>query len=165
MNHKLLLCLALVFSGCVLGCSTINMHPAPMSNATAVGTFISEIHMIDARNGWAWSSGDEYSNLLQNTLLLHTSDGGRTWQDRTPRAFPYSTVGSCFLDSQTAWVSTLNRNTNVGGLLHTTDGGKSWSVLKKKHSRLPPTGCQSLMWIAHSLQRRKTVICDLHSAN
>jgi photosystem II stability/assembly factor-like uncharacterized protein len=70
--------------------------------------------------------------LLQNTLLLHTSDGGRTWQDRTPRAFPYSTAGSYFLDSQTAWVSTLNRNTNVGGLLHTTDGGKSWSVLIKQ---------------------------------
>src|SRR6266403_313408 len=131
MKPKFILCLALVLGGGLAGCSTVNEHPAAMSNATAVGTYISEIHMIDARNGWAWSSGDEYSNLLQNTLLLHTSNGGRTWLDRTPRAFPYSTAGSCFLDSQTAWVSTLDRKTYVGGLLHTTDGGKAWSVLIK----------------------------------
>jgi photosystem II stability/assembly factor-like uncharacterized protein len=132
MKPKIMLCLALVLSGGLFGCSTVHEHPVAMSNAKAVGTFISEIHMIDARNGWAWSSGDEYSNLLQNTLLLHTSDGGRTWLDRTPHAFPYSSEGSCFLDSQTAWVSTLDRKTYVGGLLHTTDGGKSWSVVIKQ---------------------------------
>jgi photosystem II stability/assembly factor-like uncharacterized protein len=132
MKPKPILCLALVLSGCLIGYSTVNVRPVAMSNTTAVGTYISEIHMIDARNGWAWSSGDEYSNLLQNTLLLHTSDGGQTWQDRTPRTFPYTTEGSCFLNSQTAWVSTLDRKTHGGGLLHTTDGGKSWSVLIKQ---------------------------------
>jgi len=132
MKPNPILFLALVLSGCLIGCSTVNMRPAAMSNTTAVGTYISEIHMIDTRNGWAWSSGDEYSNLLQNTLLLHTSDGGQTWQDRTPRAFPYITEGSCFLDSQTAWVSTRDSKTHGGGLLHTTDGGKSWSVLIKQ---------------------------------
>lgn len=132
MNCKLLFGAALVLSGGLFGCSTVNDRSAAMSNATAIGTFISEIHMVDARNGWAWSSGDEFSNLLQNTLLLHTSDGARTWQDRTPRAFPYTTEGSCFRDSQTAWVSTRDSKTYVGGLLHTTDGGKSWSVLIKQ---------------------------------
>lgn len=122
-----MLCLVLVLGGGLIGCSTVNERPAGMSNATAVGTYISEIHMIDGKNGWAWSGGIEGSNLL-----LHTSNGGRTWQDRTPRTFPYTTEGSYFLNSQTAWVSTLDRKTYGGGLLHTTDGGKSWTVLIKQ---------------------------------
>jgi len=57
---------------------TGNEHPAAMSNTTTAGTYISGIHMIDGKNGWVWSGGIEGSNLL-----LHTSDGGRTWRERT----------------------------------------------------------------------------------
>jgi len=85
---------------------------------------IAEIHMIDANNGWAWSSGVE-----GQYLLLRTTDGGQLWRDVTPRAFPYLEYGGWFLDSQTAWVATLDRKTYAGGLLRTADGGKSWSVL------------------------------------
>ena len=80
--------------------------------------------MLDATNGWAWSNG-----LAGQQLLLRTSNGGQTWREVTPRAFPYLEFGGWFLDSQTAWVSTLDRKTYDGGLLHTADGGKSWSVL------------------------------------
>ena len=133
MNPNPILCLALVLSSGLVGCSSVSERPAAMSNAPAVGTFIYQIHMIDAKNGWAWSDGIEGSDLLPHPLLLHTCDGGRTWRDRTPRAFPYTTAGSCFLDSQTAWVTTpLDRRTSVCGLLHTTDGGKSWSSLIKQ---------------------------------
>jgi len=90
--------------------------------------------MIDARNGWAWakrdengwawSRGDEFS-----TLLLHTSDSGRTWQDRTPRAFPYTTRICCFPDSQTVLATTdgiLDGIPGPSGILRTTNGGISW---------------------------------------
>jgi photosystem II stability/assembly factor-like uncharacterized protein len=83
--------------------------------------------MIDATNGWAWSNRVE-----GQYLLLRTTDGGQTWRDVTPRTFPYSEYGGWFLDSQTAWVSTLDRTTYSGGLLRTTDGGKSWAVLVKE---------------------------------
>src|SRR6266498_4653700 len=104
--------------------------PAPAATPTIASDAarsIAEIHMIDATNGWAWSNGVEgqYS-------LLRTTDGGQTWSDVTPRTFPYSEYGGWFLDSQTAWVSTLDRKTYAGGLLRTTDGGKSWSVLVKE---------------------------------
>jgi photosystem II stability/assembly factor-like uncharacterized protein len=125
MKSKTILWLALALSGGLLSCSTAIERPTEISNFPDGGTYISEIHMIDVRNGWAWSSrGTEDSDLL-----LHTTDGGRTWQDRTPRALPYVSEGSCFLDSQIAWVSTLDRKTDVGGLLRTTNGGKTWSVL------------------------------------
>jgi photosystem II stability/assembly factor-like uncharacterized protein len=124
MKPKLVLGLALVLNSGLFGCSTLTERPAEISNAGDKADYISEIHMVDAGNGWAWSGGVEGRHLL-----LHTSDGGRTWMDRTPRAFPYIADGSCFLNSQTAWVSTLDRKNYVGGLLRTTDGGKSWSVL------------------------------------
>jgi photosystem II stability/assembly factor-like uncharacterized protein len=88
---------------------------------------IAEIRMLDATNGWAWSNGVE-----GQYLLLRTTDGGQTWNDVTPRAFPFSEFGGWFLDAQTAWVSTLDRKTYSGGLLRTTDGGKSWTVLVKE---------------------------------
>lgn len=82
---------------------------------------ISEVHMLNASNGWAWTDGVDGS-----TLLLRTADGGRTWEDRTPRRFPYSPSGSCFFDSQTAWILTGERNSDQRGLLRTIDGGNSW---------------------------------------
>jgi photosystem II stability/assembly factor-like uncharacterized protein len=124
MKSKLILCLALFLSAGLFGCSTATDSSGMTSNVEANKTYISEIHMIDARNGWAWSGGIDGSNLL-----LHTSDGGENWQDRTPYGFSYCYEGDCFFDSQTAWVSTRDRKTYRGGLLHTTDGGKSWSVL------------------------------------
>jgi len=101
--------------------------PAAIPTITSdAGRSIAEIRILDATNGWAWSNGVE-----GQYLLLRTTDGGQTWRDVTPRAFPYLEGGGWFRDSQTAWVSTLDRTTCSGGLLRTTDGGKSWAVLVK----------------------------------
>ena len=111
------------------GCLTATF-PGPAATPTiapAARRSIAEIRMIDATNGWAWSNGVE-----GQYLLLRTTDGGQTWRDVTPRAFPYLEGGGWFRDSQTAWVSTLDRTTYSGGLLRTTDGGKSWAVLVKE---------------------------------
>lgn len=91
--------------------------------ASSVETSISRIHMLDLRNGWAWGGIDG------GNLLLRTDDGGRTWRDCTPREFSPTMRGSCFLDSQRAWVFTVDRSTRQVGLLRTTDGGKSWIPL------------------------------------
>jgi len=123
MNPKLLLCLALVLSGGLFGCSSVHERPAAMSNAAGAEAYISEIHMIDTRNGWAWSGGIEGSNLL-----LHTSDGGRTWHDRTPRAFRYDEprqLLSRFANSLGAHARPEDLRWRFAA--H-TDGGKSWSV-------------------------------------
>ena len=58
--------------------------PAPTPTiASEAARSIAEIRMLDATNGWAWSNGLDGQNLL-----LRTADGGKTWMDRTPRAFP-----------------------------------------------------------------------------
>jgi len=118
------LCVALA-TGCLT--ATLPGPAATPTIASAARRSIAEIRMLDATSGWAWSNGVE-----GQYLLLRTTDGGQTWSDVTPRTFPYSEYGGWFLDSQTAWVSTLDRKTYSGGLLRTTDGGKSWSVLVKE---------------------------------
>src|SRR5437899_2352915 len=58
---------------------------------------IAEIRMLDATNGWAWSNGLDGQNLL-----LRTTDGGQTWMDRTPRAFPHAGGGGLRVEKATA---------------------------------------------------------------
>ena len=99
---------------------------APIASQSAPGAApqINEIHMLDARHGWAWTSG-----LAEHQHLLRTMDGAQTWTDVTPVKCPYIEEGSCFRDAKTAWVPVWNHTNASGGLLHTTDGGKSWTLL------------------------------------
>jgi photosystem II stability/assembly factor-like uncharacterized protein len=107
-------------SPAILGASA-----APTSGGTSqASNWISEIRMLSPSNGWAWTSGTDGSNWL-----LRTVDAGRTWRDRTPRKFSFTARGSCFLDSEIAWVFTVDTSTEQVGLLRTTDGGKSWMPL------------------------------------
>lgn len=92
--------------------------------------------MIDARRGWAVNTG------AVGSVIQKTSDGGKTWQDRTPPGFadiapdlggedidvPERTFGLSALDARRCWVS-------FGGMVHgrealvverTMDGGQHW---------------------------------------
>jgi len=82
---------------------------------------ISDIKMFDANRGWATDFSPE--NVPQNNLeyhILHTGDGGRTWQDVTPQGV--SEIGTyLFRDASHAW--------GVSGwtIWQTGDAGQSWS--------------------------------------
>ena len=70
-----------------------------------------DVDFVDARHGWA------VGNL---GLILHTSDGGKTWvkQDaKTDKQF----FGVDFVDDRTGWVAGY-----YGIILHTSDGGQTW---------------------------------------
>jgi len=74
---------------------------------------LTSFHMIDAAVGW----GIEGSGHI-----LHTQDGGLTWQDITPGNGSYSTYDFFALDADHAWaVDKLQ-----GVIWSTVDGGKSW---------------------------------------
>jgi photosystem II stability/assembly factor-like uncharacterized protein len=122
MKPKLILCLALVLSGGLfVGCAAFKEHSAAMSNPTGVETSISEIQMLDAKNGWA-ETGD-----LENFRVLHTTDGGRTWANVTPNPLPGKFWDCKFMKPQMASISYHDNGTC---LLLTTNGGKSWSPWK-----------------------------------
>jgi photosystem II stability/assembly factor-like uncharacterized protein len=86
----------------------------PLLSSSNPGIF--KLSMLDEMNGWAWGS---------NKSLLHTIDGGGTWQDVTPTSLNYSTDRSVFIDSLHAWVAL-----QTDGFAQTSDAGKTWHLLK-----------------------------------
>jgi len=98
--------------------------PTPTSSLQAVGG-LSDLHMIDSKDGWAWSAAAE-----NRYALLHTRDGGWTWTDITPKDLPFVPDGSFILDAQTAWLQVYNPTPNTVGLARTTDGGQTWSLIR-----------------------------------
>lgn len=73
-----------------------------------------EIRFADALNGWA----------VGNEIILHTSDGGKTWQKQNvPKATYF--FGVDVLNAKEAWVVG-----SYGVILHTIDGGNSWIQVK-----------------------------------
>ncbi len=77
---------------------------------------LEDVCFIDNQTGWAvgwWG------------IMLHTSNGGVSWYDETPKGISsiYSKV--YFTDNQTGWVVV----TDTGGtILHTLNGGMSWET-------------------------------------
>jgi len=91
INVELRLLLAGLSVVLILCDLTAAVPAATPTIASEAGHSIAEIRMLDATNGWAWSNGLDGQNLL-----LRTADGGKTWMDRTPRAFPHVGVAVAF---------------------------------------------------------------------
>ena len=89
----------------------------PITATAAPAPAITGLHMIDANHGWAWTNAQR---------LLHTSDGGLTWTDRTP-AGQVGPGSAYYLDAQTAWLPIYLQDSSRNGLLHTRDGGQTWT--------------------------------------
>jgi photosystem II stability/assembly factor-like uncharacterized protein len=113
VNSKISIALALLAT-MLAGCT-------PFPRAIDDEIQITEVHMINVRDGWGWSGG-----MPGQRLLLHTGDGGKNWRDVGPSRFPFTEEGACFRDARTAWVPLFNKTNVTGGLLQTTDGGMSW---------------------------------------
>jgi hypothetical protein len=70
-------------------------------------------HFVSPTVGWL---------LLTRAGLIHTSDGGRTW-DQTSRGPEDSLVSLDFADPHTAWLVDLRH------VFATADGGKTWQTI------------------------------------
>ena len=76
--------------------------------------------MVDAQNGWAAS----------DQLALRTVDGGKTWQNVTPKDVP-ANIDPNFqvtaISPQAAWIIVPDASDfKKGTLYRTTDGGQTW---------------------------------------
>lgn len=85
---------------------------------------LAAIHMLDETHGWA----------LTSHSILKTSDGGKHWQDVTPKGQTLSvnTKGE-FLTTQNAWVAWLSTESGPGQkqsitIVRTSNGGASWQT-------------------------------------
>jgi photosystem II stability/assembly factor-like uncharacterized protein len=95
----------------------LTISATPLTATPAPAPPIASLKMVDADNGWAWTSSNR---------LLHTSDGDQTWTDRTPEGQVWS-EGFFPLDAQIAWLPIFFKDSNRFGLLHTSDGGQTWT--------------------------------------
>jgi photosystem II stability/assembly factor-like uncharacterized protein len=105
--------------------------PAPTSTALPAlrpgkSLQLASLHMIDEQNGWGIAASEH---------IVHTTDGGHTWKDVTPRNGGYRDSGFFALDAKTAWASPYQwpcytencaPAPNNASVWHTTDGGSTW---------------------------------------
>jgi photosystem II stability/assembly factor-like uncharacterized protein len=87
-----------------------------------------DIWFLDADRGWAVNS---------NGHILHTPDGGDTWETQ------FSSIGAylrCvgFADDRRGWVGTLASSRR---LYHTSDGGTTWAPVDNLPPDAPPAIC------------------------
>ena len=84
---------------------------------------LTSIRMIDANTGWAFE---------KNRRILHTVDGGNTWQDVTPpEGSNYSEGGFFALDADTAWATPdlwlcFGNDCTFATVWRTDNGGATW---------------------------------------
>ena len=112
-------------SGTASATPTPSAGPNPLINA---------LWMSDATTGWARTT---------TRLILHTTDGGTSWQDVTP-AYPAGSTGQlppafAFLSGTVAWVAVSEKQQLDGTipnvLFRTSDGGHTW-----QEAMLPRSG-------------------------
>lgn len=99
---------------------TITAMPTSIPTQAAF-QYLNQIKMFDKDHGWLITGADGATRRV-----LHTEDGGATWNDITPKGIAFVGNGIFFLDSQTAWMPAFTAGTNIPTIFHTTDAGQSW---------------------------------------
>ena len=101
--------------------SSVATQPAS-ANATPIAQIdpLQAIRMVDVNSGWAFTT---------KGAVLKTSDGGRHWQDVTPKTpSPDKSSQSEFLTAQAAWLAWENEPGQPITIVHTSNGGASWQT-------------------------------------
>jgi photosystem II stability/assembly factor-like uncharacterized protein len=100
-----------------------------------------DIFFIDRNNGWAAGSRS-YAPELWGQVILHTTDGGDTWQPQYESppdmddlfSYTHRIDQIRFIDDQTGWAVGGSRQyyesgwVQKGAILHTTNGGQDWQL-------------------------------------
>src|ERR1700730_4960634 len=121
-----LLTLSITLSACSSNVQSSQPIAAPQS-AVRLGVFLTEnrrLYMVNEQVGWA-IGGKQNQTIISGfefSTLLHTTDGGKTWQQIN---YAVDGIGDVYiLDGRTAWG--LAGNAQITSLYRTVDGGKTW---------------------------------------
>jgi photosystem II stability/assembly factor-like uncharacterized protein len=81
------------------------------------------VDFIDQQNGWAVG----YNNVSENAIILHTTDGGAHWRNRSPLAwYAYELAGIDALDPAHIW--TAGSESWVDSLITGSTDGSTWKT-------------------------------------
>lgn len=114
------------------------------------------VFFTDAREGWVVGS-KTFSVTHWGQVVLHTSDGGQTWETQYEYAAKPDELGAGlfsvhrlddvqFIDAQTGWAVGSSQTfyedgwQHYGALLHTLDGGLTWQDSATPLYRNPEDG-------------------------
>jgi photosystem II stability/assembly factor-like uncharacterized protein len=88
---------------------------------------LDDMHFLNPLEGWAVNPYYSYLTPVQRARVVHTSDGGQTWEILLDSSETFiRSVG--FADSQTGWFGNLGELTpDTNFMYQTVDGGHSWS--------------------------------------
>ena len=76
--------------------------------------------------GWQWEHNPSFGYTILNALILHTSDGGKTWETQFEKqGSDLALLDAHFIDANVGWIVGSN-----GLILHTRNGGKHWEQQK-----------------------------------
>lgn len=93
---------------------------------TGVGTVtaVNQLQMLSAKEAWAAVDGMNGSDVL-----IHSQDGGISWQESYPLSDPYGrpTEDTTFIDPQNGYG--IGTQINGNQVLKTTDGGANWKII------------------------------------
>ncbi|HOX77894.1 MAG TPA: YCF48-related protein [Bacteroidales bacterium] len=81
--------------------------------------FMMGLDFIDKNTGWA-VGGKEVDDDTEEGVIMHTSDGGATWEVQKTLAEPMMAVD--FINAQEGWAIG-----DYGKILHTLNGGQTWT--------------------------------------
>jgi photosystem II stability/assembly factor-like uncharacterized protein len=121
MRHTIsiatIIVLLLIISGCSRTPSPVTSNPLPQSGWEVLqNRSVSDLHALwftDSLHGWVGGGSG---------LILHTSDGGHTWQQQSSGTG--DDIRSIFFsDSVRGWAVGWNKR-----ILATTDGGEHWTM-------------------------------------
>ena len=87
-------------------------------NPLPTGNRLYCLEFVDSLTGWFGSSAG---------TILHTVDGGKTWEIQYTGIADFYFESIDFIDHQEGW-ATGRRGFGGAYVLHTTDGGKNWTV-------------------------------------
>ena len=113
------------------GPTRTSTQPTLLALPNGKALLVTQFQMMDAEHGWALASVE--GGMLD--LVLHTGDGGQTWQIVTPPedapegGAPAKIASAAFFDAGHAWV-VYYQSFPVGGISAiwaTADGGVNWT--------------------------------------
>ncbi len=105
--------------------------PFDLPVSLTVTPAVEDIHIFGTQSGWGQTPGGKY----ETSDILHTSDGGRTWLNVSPRDLQdlkgYNggpALVADFLNASTSWFALpMSKALGVSVFIyHTTDSGQSW---------------------------------------
>jgi len=107
------------------------------TNGRCVGCKIAaglgEIQFVRRSEAWAVGSKGELNEV--NTILVHSTDAGRTWRE-VPQTHQYTDpdgrLAFSFLDAARGWVASRNYTDDEPKLIDTRDGGRHWQTVSQQ---------------------------------